>query len=131
MIWMKRFLVNILHTWATEFPRVWVRVRVGYPQPTIYPTTDFLKHLILSYSFEIKLNTCRNNRNFISIYFKAGCRVYCRLDTVSYQDDTIRKHNLSIWLFFNTENYATNLFCLILNVYFYRSCEDCLPFNWK
>jgi hypothetical protein len=25
---------------------------------------------ILSYSFEIKLNTCRNNRNFISIYFR-------------------------------------------------------------
>jgi len=23
-------------------------------QPTIYPTTDFSKHLILSYSFEIK-----------------------------------------------------------------------------
>jgi hypothetical protein len=30
-------------------------------------TTDFLKHLILSYSLKIKLNTCRNNRNFISI----------------------------------------------------------------
>jgi len=26
-------------------------------QPTIYPTTDVLKHLILSYSLKIKLNT--------------------------------------------------------------------------
>jgi len=36
-------------------------------QPTI--ATD------LSNSFEIKLNTCRNNRNFISIYLKqvVGC----------------------------------------------------------
>jgi hypothetical protein len=54
-------------------------------QPTIYPTTDFLKHLILSYSFEIKLNTCRNNINFISIYFKAVCRVYWRLETRIFQ----------------------------------------------
>jgi hypothetical protein len=54
----------------------------GYPrqpkysgvQPIMYPTTDFLKRLILLYSFEIKLNTCRNNRNFISIYFKAKCQ---------------------------------------------------------
>ena len=28
------------HTWATEFPRVWVWV--GYPQLTIYPTTNFI-----------------------------------------------------------------------------------------
>jgi hypothetical protein len=35
-------------------------------QPTIYPTTDFLKHLILSsYSFEIKHINERTN-----IYFK-------------------------------------------------------------
>jgi len=43
-------------------------------QLTIYPTTDFLKSLILLYSFEIKLNTCRN---FISIYFKAKCQLKC------------------------------------------------------
>jgi hypothetical protein len=81
--------MNWEHTWTTKFPRVWVWLRVGYPQltiyprqlkysgvqPTIYPTTDFLKHLILSYSFEIKLNTRRNNRNFISTYFKAGCHI--------------------------------------------------------
>ena len=93
------FFINLsgslvyIHTWATEFPRVWVWVRVGYPQPTIYPrqlknsgvqptiypTTDFLKHLILSYSFEIKLNTCRNNRNFISIHFKAKCQSKCKI----------------------------------------------------
>jgi hypothetical protein len=36
--------------------------------------TEHLKHLILSYSLKIKLNTCRNNRNFISIYFKAKCQ---------------------------------------------------------
>jgi hypothetical protein len=56
-----------------KFPRVWVRV--GYPQltiyprqpkylgvqPTIYPTTDFLKPLILLYSLKVKLNTFKNN----------------------------------------------------------------------
>ncbi len=88
---------SIAHTWAAEFPRVWVWVRVGYPQltiyprqlknsgvqptiyprqpkysgtqPTIYPTTDFLKHLILSYSFEIKQINERTNIN-LKFYFK-------------------------------------------------------------
>jgi hypothetical protein len=32
----------------------------GYPTDNI-PDNRFLKHLILSYSFEIKLNTCKNN----------------------------------------------------------------------
>ena len=81
------------HTWATEFPRVWVWVRVGNPQLTIYPrqpkysgiqpkiyprqlkysgvhpTTDFLKHLILSYSFEIKQINERTNI-YLKFYFK-------------------------------------------------------------
>jgi hypothetical protein len=48
-----------VYSWATEFPRVWVRV--GYPQLAIYPTTVVLKYLILLYSFKIKLNTCKNN----------------------------------------------------------------------
>jgi hypothetical protein len=66
-----------------QFPRVWVWVRVGYPQltiylrqlkysgfqPTIYPTTDFLKHLILSYSFEIKQINERTNI-YLKFYFK-------------------------------------------------------------
>jgi len=69
------------HTWATEFSRVWVRV--GYPQltiyprqlknsgvqPTIYPTNDFLKHLILSYSFEIKQINERTNKYIKYYYF--------------------------------------------------------------
>jgi hypothetical protein len=51
----------------------------GFPTDKYTRQTDFLKHLILSYSFEIKLNTCKNYRNFNSIYFKAVCRVYCQL----------------------------------------------------
>jgi hypothetical protein len=35
--------------------------KLGYPQLTIYPTTDFLKHLISLYSLKIKLNTSKNN----------------------------------------------------------------------
>jgi hypothetical protein len=68
---------------VTEFPRVLVWVRVGNPQltiypkqlknsgaqPTIYPTTDFLKHLILSYSFEIKQINERTNI-YLKFYFK-------------------------------------------------------------
>jgi hypothetical protein len=56
---------------------------VGYPQltiyprqpkysgfqSTIYPTTDFLKHLILSYSFEIKQINERTNIH-LKFYFK-------------------------------------------------------------
>jgi hypothetical protein len=92
----------------TEFPRVWVWVRMGYPQltiyprqpkysgvqPTIYPTTDFLKHLILSYSFEIKQINERTNI-YSKFYFSFICRletrifrlsgVYCRLDTRVFQ----------------------------------------------
>jgi hypothetical protein len=59
---------------------------VGYLQPTIYPTTDFLKRLILSYSFEIKLNTWRNNRNFISIYFKSKCQSKCFIFLISIRE---------------------------------------------
>jgi len=34
----------------------------GIPTTDNIPaTTDFLKHLILSYSLKIKLNTCKNN----------------------------------------------------------------------
>jgi len=35
--------------------------RVGCPTDYIPETNDFLKHLILSYSFKIKLNSCKNN----------------------------------------------------------------------
>jgi hypothetical protein len=49
----------------------------GYPrqpkylgvQPTIYPTTDFLKRLILLYSFEIKQINERTNIH-LKFYFK-------------------------------------------------------------
>ena len=34
---LKVFKKAYRHTWATEFPTVWVWVRVGYPQLTIYP----------------------------------------------------------------------------------------------
>jgi len=62
------------HTWATEFPRVWVWVRVGYPQltiysrklknsgvqPTIYPTTCFkyikIKFLLFLHVFSFISN---------------------------------------------------------------------------
>jgi hypothetical protein len=30
------------------------QLKYSVAQPTIYPTTDFLKHLIIQYSFEIK-----------------------------------------------------------------------------
>jgi len=59
------------HTRATEFSRVWVWIRVGHPQLTIYPTTDFLKHLILSYSLKIKLNACKNNS-----ILHVQCKIY-------------------------------------------------------
>ncbi len=38
--------------------------KLGCPTDYIPETTDFFKHLILSYSFEIKLNTCKNNSIF-------------------------------------------------------------------
>ncbi len=68
------------HGWDThnwQYTRDNWNIRVSNRQFT--RQTDFLKHLILSYSFEIKLNTCKNYRNFNRIYFKAVCRVYCQL----------------------------------------------------
>ncbi len=51
----------------------------GCSTDNIPETTDFLNYLILSYSFEIKLNTCKNNKNFIPIYFKAKCQSKCKI----------------------------------------------------
>jgi len=44
--------------------------KLGCPTDYIPETTDLLK---------IKLNTCRNNRNFISIYFKTKCQSECKI----------------------------------------------------
>ena len=53
-------LFHPAHTWATEFSRVWVWVRVGYPQLTIYPTNCFkiieIKFLLFLHVFSFISN---------------------------------------------------------------------------
>jgi hypothetical protein len=57
LIDLKNLLILCKHT--TEI--------FGCPTDNIPETIDFLKHLILSYSFEIKLNTCMNDYYIPSI----------------------------------------------------------------
>jgi len=99
------------HTWATGFPRVWVWVRVGYPQLTIYPrqlkyssfqltiypTTDFLKHLILSYS--LIQNTCKNNRIQYILKQSVNQNVYARLYATEYFGCLGCIVGMDIWVF--------------------------------
>ena len=50
----------------TIYPR---QLKYSGTQPTIYPTTDFLIHLILSYSFEIKQINERTHI-YLKFFFK-------------------------------------------------------------
>jgi hypothetical protein len=82
--------------------------KLGYPSDNIPETTDFLKHLILSYSLKIKLNTCRN---FISIYFRAKCQSKCKI----YMQDYIQILNyllesLTLLYFHFVTRSLTNIF---------------------
>jgi hypothetical protein len=50
------------------YPQLTIQKNSGV-QPIIYPTTDFLQHLILSYLFEIKQINERTNI-YLKFYFK-------------------------------------------------------------
>ncbi len=56
----------------------------GCPTDNIPDNRFFRTRNFIIFALKIKLNTCKNNRNFISIYFKAKCQSKCEIYMQDY-----------------------------------------------